>query len=218
MRTEVQEILDKEWPDQPHRGGRNIRYGVYNMSSALVRLAMHAEDIGDNELHEDAIEQARMIVHPESKPGAKKPRMINALMPHVHSLFHSTEQMVLLFKEKHGTWRFVADNATEMSLAVLTMLEQRLNEDCYMDELYDELNEVDPPDINQLDIFKDNTPPQTDKQRAAGIIAFARSGDAGALIKAGKWAYTFLQNRDDYEYEGIDVEYADEATFDLTSS
>ena len=107
-------------------------------------------------------------------------------------------QKLLVFEEKHGTWYFVANDATEISMALLTVLQQRLNDDWYLDGHDDD------------DLTK------TDKDKVQAIVDMARSDMENAVIEAGAKAYDFLNKHSDYEYERFTVEYPMSATFDLT--
>ena len=133
MRTEVQDILDKDWPDDLDR--KWPVHGVNNMQRALILLAMHAQDISDEDLYEQAFNAASNIRHPDF-PVDEPATMLRVHIPQYHNAMHDTKQKLLIFKEKHGTWHFVTNNATEFSMALLTVLNQRVEDEWFIDELY----------------------------------------------------------------------------------
>lgn len=131
---------------------------------------------------------------------------------------YGEDQKLLIFREKHGTWYFVTRDVTELSMALLTVIEQRLDEGWYMDELYGDDVPKEGVDPSQTDMFKKTDLPKTDKEKAQAIIDLARSGVDDALIEAGALAYDFLDSHNGYEYEDFEVEYPSEPSFSLTSS
>lgn len=210
MREEIQTILDKDWPDRKTPKGRAM-YGAHDKRHALVIVAMRAEDSFDMELYDEAVEQAGLIPSPYED---EKGEFMKIIIPQYHKMMHSEDPKLLIFKEKHGNWYFITTNATEFSLALLTVLEQRQEEGWYMDELYGDAVPKEGEDHNQTDMFKRIDPPKTDKETAQIIIDLARSADPGCVIRAGKKANEFLLSHDDYEYEGFEIEYPSNSTFD----
>lgn len=212
MRPEVQEILDKEWPDRKTPKGRPV-YGSNNKSIALVRVAMHAEDCGDEELYDEAVAQAEII--PETNPNLDR-KFVKVIFPQYHTFMHDTRQKLVTFKEKHGDWSFVTNNAYEFSMAMLSIVNSRLEDGWYLDELYGDDAPKEGEDPNQTDMFKSNKTPKTDAEKAQAMIDLARSDEPGCVIKAGKFAYEFLQDHCDNQYESFEVDYPSKADFDLT--
>lgn len=213
MREEVQAILDKEWPDRKTPKGRPM-YGSNDKSIALVRVAMYAEDCDDDELYEQAVEQAGLI--PDTNPLHDR-EFVKVIFPQYHTMMHSDTQKIITFKEKHGEWNFVINNAHEFSMALLTIISNRLEDGWYLDELYGDDLPKEGEDPNQTDMFKSKELPKTDKEKVEDIIEHARSGKPGCVIKAGKVAYSFLQDHSDNQYEEFEVDYPSKADFDLTS-
>lgn len=216
MRAEVQEILDKDWPDRKTPKGRPM-YGAHDKARALIIVAMHGEDCGDMELYDEAVEQAGFIPNPYDDDDEEFMRVI---IPRYHQDMHAETTKILVFKEKHGTWHFVTNNATELSMAVLSVISDRVDEEWYLDELYgDDLPKED-EDPDQTDMFKSNKKLLTDMEKAQAIVDLARSGEPGCVIKAGKRAYGFLMDHGDgqCQYEDFEIEYPDTPTFDLTPS
>lgn len=140
------------------------------------------------------------------------------MLKYLERTMYGEEQKLLVFAEKHGTWHFVTNNATELSMALLTVLEQRLEEGWFMDELYGDDVPKEGVDPSQTDMFKKTDLPKTDKEKAQAIIDLARSDMENAVIEAGALAYDFFDSHKDYEYEGFEIEYPSEAKFDLTPS
>lgn len=139
------------------------------------------------------------------------------MLKYMESRMYGENQKLLIFKEKHGTQFFVTHNATELSVALLSVVQERLEDGWYMDELYgDDLPKED-VDPSQTDMFKKTDLPKTDKETAQGILDLARSDVNDALIEAGALAYDFLQSHKDYEYEGFEIEYPSTPVFSLTS-
>lgn len=213
MRSEIKEILDKDWPDD--LTGKYPRYGAYDKCRALIWLAMDGDDTNDQELFEQAEYQASII--PEPTPGMSR-EFIRARFPQHHIFMHGENTKILIFKEKHGTFYYVTNNAIERSKALLSVIQQRVNDGWYLDELYgDDVSEKD-EDINQMDMFKRHAPPKTDMQKAKDILELARSGEPGTLIRAGKMAFEYLNSHSDREYEEFEIEYPTEIKFSLTST
>jgi len=133
-------------------------------------------------------------------------------------MYGEAKPKILIFKEKHGTWHFVTHDAVELSMALLTVVENRLEEGWYLDELYGDDVPKEGVDSGQIDMFKKTDLPKTDKEQAQAIIDMARSDIENAVIEAGAEAYEFLQSHTDYEYKGFEVEYPATPTFSLTPS
>ena len=216
MRPEIQAILDKEWPDRRTPKGRPM-YGAHDKQRALILVALRAEDSFDMELYDEAIEQAGIIPSPyEDEDG----EFIRVTIPGYHRTMHSEEPKLLIFKEKHGTWYFVTNNATEFSMALLSVISDRVDEEWYLDELYGDDLPKEGEDPDQTDMFKANKKPLTDMAKAKAIVELARSGEPGCVIGAGKRACEFLMDHGDgdCQYEDFDIEYPSAPTFDLTPS
>lgn len=207
MHSEVQAILDKDYPDRPATERMNFRSGERDRFIALTRMHTFAEDIGDEEMADDAIAVAKGLRDPETGEPFKGLLM----KPYIHGLFHdgAEHNRIAIFYEKHGTYHYALGTAEETAKTFLSVLNERLTDDYwYLDELTEEEEEQ-----NQLDLLKSNEPVLTDKQEAQKIIDFARSDERGALIRAGKAAFAFLDERSDYEYERMEIETLTVAEF-----
>ncbi len=161
MRNEVQELLDKDWPDKTSPKG-HIRYGALNLYGTLARLTRYAEDIGDVELQEDALEEAKKIVDPT--PGRKEKVCYNffGVGNREHSAIHANEPRLFVFKEKHGDWRYDASTPERASKAVLYTLERRLEEKYWFSEELPEDEQVS----DQMDLLESNVIPLTEADAA----------------------------------------------------
>lgn len=206
MRAEVQEILDKDWPDDLDR--KWPVYGARNKQRALIRLAMDAEDCGDDELYSQAYEAANNINDPTNRRDK-----LRVIFPQSHTFIHGKERKLLIFEEKHGSWYFTPEGPEEIAKALLMVLHNRVDEEWFLDELYGDDLPKEGVNLNQMDMFSHKEPPKTDMQKAKDILALARSGKSGTLIKAGKRALEFFQEHSDREYERFIVEYPTEIEF-----
>jgi len=171
---------------------------------ALSRLAEDAEDAGDYEFGKNVRAERIKITSPRT--GEPYPNH-GSRFP--HNYFHARQPQVIVVKEKHGTNYYDASTPEKAALACLDVIKQRLDpEFCwYMDELpadTDSEEEV----ISIIAMAKENLTPKkvetplTDKEQAERIVAMVEEN----LIKAGKAAAVFLEDRRDYEYEGIEFE------------
>lgn len=218
MRVRLQEILDKDWPDS-NMSGRFPNYGAYDKYRALIHLAMDAQDCGDMVMYDIAIDHASSISEPDLKRANRQGKaVISVTIPQYHKLIHNTDPKLLIFREKHGDWHFITNNATEFSMALLTVLDLRQKHGYFMDELYgDDVPKVEDGDPDQTDMFTQTKErPKTDKEKVQAIIDLARSGEPGCVIKAGKRAHEFIKTHEDHEYEGFEIVYPGKADFDLT--
>lgn len=209
MRSEVLRIIRKEWPDKTSTKGY-VRYGALDRFSALAKLTRYAEDIGDDELYEEALEEAKKVVDPT--PGRKEKFCYGffGIRNREHDAIHNNKPRVFIFKEKHGDCMFDASTPKASSMAVLYTLERRLDDKWLMDELPEDEQVSD-----QMDLLKSNGVPETEADKARRILKIARSDKPGCLFIAGKMAYTMLMERSGCEYELFDIEYLSEAEFDL---
>ena len=139
---------------------------------------------------------------------------------YLESTMYGENPKLLIFKEKHGTWYFATHDATEFSMALLYVINQRLEEGWYLDELYGDDLPKEGENPNQTDMFKKTTKPKTDKKTVQDIVDLARSDAEDAVIEAGALAYVFLMARGDenYEYEDFEIEFLDTPKFSLTPS
>ncbi len=209
MRSEVVEILTKEWPDTTSPKGR-VRYGNLNLYGALARMVRYAEDIGDDELYNDALDAAKGIKDPTPDREGKFCYEIFGIKNREHDAIHNKRPRVFIFKEKHGDWMYDASTPEASSKAVLYMLEARLEDKWLMEELPE-----DEAVSDQMDMLKSNVVPETEADKARRILELARSDKPGCLFIAGKMAFSFMMERSGQEYELFDIEYLSEAEFDL---
>jgi hypothetical protein len=209
MRNEVLSIIRKEWPDKTSPKGR-VRYGALDLFSALAKLTRYAQDIGDDELYEEAYEEAKKVKDPTPDREGKFCYSLFGIRNQEHDAIHNKKPRIFIFKEKHGDCIFDASTPEASSKAVLYMLECRLEDGWLMDELPE-----DEQVSNQMDLLSSNEIPETEAGKARRILKIARSDKPGCLLIAGKMAYTMLMERSGYEYELFDIEYLSEAEFDL---
>ena len=208
MRIEVLRIIRLEWPNKTSPKGR-IRYGNLDLYAALARMVRYAEDIGDEELYEDALNAAKEIQDPTPDREGKLCYDTFGIKNREHDAIHNKRPRVFIFKEKHGDWMYDASTPLKASKAVLTVLERRLEDMWFMEELPKEAVS------DQMDLLKSNKVPETEADKARRVLKIARSDKPGALIVAGKMAYSMLMDRSGFEYEQFDIESLSVAEFDL---
>jgi len=173
---------------------------------ALWSLAEYCEDAGDYDFAEEIYEARNSVIDPKTN----KPFNLFGGSRFPHSSFHAHVPQVIIFKEKHGDRYFDASTPENTALACLYVLKERLTAGYFFS---DELSkDVDPGD--QLNLFKSNEKPLTEKQKVEKIISSYDKNDPVTLIRAGKMAADFLLNRSDYEYEGMEFEKAEVATLE----
>lgn len=208
MRSEVQEILDKEWPTTTSPRG-HVNFGAFKLYVALARLARYSIDIGDDELYEDVLTEAKKITDPHHDGNDKPSYYYNyfGFKSQDHDAIHSNRPRVYIFKEKHGDCIFDASTPEAASKAVLYMLERRLEDGYLMDDVEDI--------PNQMDLLKSNEVHETEAGLARSALELARSGKQGCLFIAGKKAFSMLRARSGNEYEYFVIEYLNIAEFDL---
>lgn len=210
MRSEVLRIVRKEWPDKTSPKGY-VRYGALNLFSALAKLTRYAEDIGDDELYEEAHEEAKKVVDPTPDRDGKFCYGLFGVRNREHDAIHSKTPRLFVFKEKHGDWRHDASTPENTCKAILHTIERRLEEKYWFSEELPEDEQVS----DQMDLLSSNEIPETEADKARRILKIARSGKPGCLIIAGKMGYSFLGDRGDLEYEGFDIQSIEIAEFDL---
>ena len=111
--------------------------------------------------------------------------------------FEEDSPQVLIAFEKHGSWYYDASTVELLAKACLNIVERRLNEGWYLDELDEESQKhnEEPTLFNRRIIL-------TEKEKAERIIKMSQDD----LNKAGKVALRFLHSRNSSEYERVELE------------
>lgn len=169
----------------------------------LRQLAQEAADRGFERLSHDYWEASMTAIKPET--GEPYPIYKNR---YTTLFYDNVPGRVIVAKEKYGDRFFMASTPQEITHACLCLIQERIELGYYSDSLSEEENPGD-----QMDLFKSNKVPMTDKQYAEKLLDLARE-DTGFLY-AGRNALMWLhRDRANREYEGLEFQTPENPTFD----
>jgi hypothetical protein len=170
-------------------------------ASRLRWLALEASDRGNERLAHDYYSAADTVIDPKTN----KPFPIVRSYP-TEACYEPNSSRVIVAHEKYGDRYLAASDFNQIAHSCLSLLQERL--DWYSNQL----PEGEDPGP-QLDMFKSNKVPLTDRQYAEKILNIAKE-DTGFLF-AGRLALIWLyRDRQSHEYENIEFIYPETPTFE----
>jgi hypothetical protein len=108
-----------------------------------------------------------------------------------------SESGILVFREKHGNRYFICNTKEDYCRAAIKIIKERLDEGWYWDEEDDDDNQAA---AEYAGVKRRKRYVRKDETTARQIV------ESNDLVRA----YMFLEERSDYEYEGMYIEYPED--------